>query len=162
MADKSQVFSQGNGNSPDAVEEIKRFIDETPKDIERGLLSPPATKTELDTQARKERMTTLLKIAQLRLATISYLGAANPYIDTINQADATIARSLQVVIATQAVQDIVNIHNDLELIRTEARKLYKDAGIELAPDSLSTTLESLAKLVKTAMDNSQLSQKKQD
>ncbi len=138
------------------TEAIKNFIDQMPKPTPRGLLSPEPTKEEVATAARYARMESLLKMAQLRLSTLSYLGAANGYIALIAEEDKTIARAFQVVIAAEAVQDIVNIHSDLEIMRTEARKLYTDADIQLPVDALTGTLDALAKLVKASVDKSTL------
>lgn len=138
------------------VEAIKKFIDELPKSIPRGLLSPEPTKEETATAARYTRMESLLKITQLRLSTLSYLGAADNFIKFIGKDDQSIARAFQVVIAAEAVQDIVNIHSDLEIMRLEARKLYTDAGLQLPVDALAGTLDALAKLVKASIDKSTL------
>jgi hypothetical protein len=82
------------------------------------------------------------------------LGAANDYIAEIDNADQSIAHALKVVIAMTAVQDISNIHNDFELLRTEIRQLYKKSGTELQPDILSATVNDLAKLVSEALNKS--------
>lgn len=142
------------GTNP--VEAIEDFIKGLPKSSPRGLLSPEATKEEIATAGRYARMETLLRVAQLRLSTLSYLGAANEYIELIGEEDKTIARAFQVVIAAEAMQDIVNIHSDLEIMRVEARKLYTDAGLQLPVDALTGTLDALAKLVKASVDKSTL------
>lgn len=140
----------------DPVEQIKKFIADLPKEETRGLLSPEINKDELTRRARYERMAALLKVAQLRLSTLSYLGSANSYIAQIGDEDKSIARAFQVVIAAEAVQDIVNVHSDLEILRVEARKLYTEAGITLPADALSGTLDALANLVKASVNKSTL------
>jgi hypothetical protein len=147
--------------SSDPVEEIKRFIGEIPQEEPRGLLASPPTKEELDRKVRYERMGYLLRIVQLRLSTMGYLGSANDYITQIGKEDATISRAFNVVIAAEALQDIVDIHSDLGLLRSEARKLYKDAGTDLAPDALSQTLSALATMVQSSVAKSELAKPKE-
>jgi len=139
-----------------AVEEIRKFIDEIPKDGTRGLLAPELTKEEKDLKARYERMTTLLRVCQLKLSTLSVFGAANEYIEQVSGSDESISRAIKVVIATQAVRDILNVHDDLEILRMEARRLYRDVGIDLQPDKLNTTLDALAELVRKGVAKTDL------
>jgi hypothetical protein len=144
-----------------AVEEIRKFLDELPKDAARGLLTPELTPDEQKSKARYERMTILLKICQLKLSTLSYFGAANEYIDAISEADESVSRALKVVIATQALRDIMNVNGDLELMHLEARQLYKEVGIDLPADKLSTTLDALADLVHKGIGKTDLAKPKE-
>lgn len=138
------------------VEQIREFLANLPQEPQRGLLSPEPTKEEIAARNRSERLRTLLQMVQLRLSTMSYLGSANEYLATIAEADETISRAFKVSIAALAINDVLGVHQDLELGRQEARKAYKEAGIEFPVDMLTATLDGLMKLIQAGITKSTL------